>query len=161
VQNATRDALLKFLENPNPYGADDVKNEYARLGGEIDDEYSLNEGRLGEEMARRGLGFSTNYGGRLQDLNIGKRDAKTRMGQDLLHQYATRYGEDTRGAIGLGNQIGTQNQNNAQSWLAQLMGYGQQAFDNDFKTNALNQSTADSYRNWILQMLGMGYGGAS
>jgi hypothetical protein len=161
VQNATRDAFLNYLKNPNPYGAQDVKDQYGWLGGQIDDEFAQREQLLGEEMARRGLGFSTNYGGRLQDTNVRRKSAKEVLGTDLAHNFAQNYGQSQQAALGLGNQIGTQNQNNAQSWLQQLMGYGQQAFDNDFKTNAFNQSTADSYRNWLLQMLGMGYGGAS
>lgn len=159
VQQATLDALMKLLQNPNPYGSQDVKDQYGWLGGQIDDEYSLRQQQLGEEMARRGLGYSTNYGGRLQDLNIGQRSGKISLAQDLAHQFAQNDSNARMGAIGLGNTVGTQAQNNQQSWLAQLMGYGQQAFNNDLATNAMNQNAAQQWQNYILALLGYGGGG--
>lgn len=157
IQKATQAAFLKYLQNPNPYGAQDVKDQYNYLAGNIDDQYSLDQQKLGEEMARRGLGSSTIYGGRLQDLNIGKRSAKEALATDLAHNFAQNYGSSQQGALGLGNTLGTSAQNNQQSWLQQLMGYGQQAFNNDLATNAQNQSASQAYQNWILQLLGLGY----
>lgn len=161
VQKETEAAILKYLQNPNPYGAQDVKDQYSYLGGQIDDQYDQNNQDIGEAMARRGLGYSTMYGGKLQDSNLARRTAKEGLATDLAHNFAQNYGSSQQAALGLGNQIGTQSQNNAQSWLSQLMGYGQQGFNNDLATNALNQGAQNSYQDFILRLLGLGYGGTA
>ena len=161
VQQATQRNTLDLLNNPSAYGLDQVKDAYGYLGGQIDDQFAVNRSKLGDEMARRGLGASTINAGRLNDLNIGQRDAKTNLAYDLAHQYASGLDSARQGAISAGNTVGTTAQNNNQSALQQLMNYGQQGFQNDLATNQANQSASDSYRNFILQLLGMGYGGSN
>lgn len=158
VQQATQRNALDLLNNPSPYGSKDVKDQYNWQAGNIDDQFALQRGSLGDEMAHRGLGNSSINAGRLNDLNIGQRSAKESMGQDLAHQYASSLGQYQQGAINTGNQVGTSAQNNQQSWLQQLMGYGQNAFNNDLATNQQNQTAQQNYQNYILQMLGLGYG---
>jgi len=159
VQKATQQSILDLLTNPSPYGTQQVKDLFGSLGGEIDDEYALKQSALDEEMARRGLGVSTNKAGRLNDLNIGRRDAKTRLAGQLAQDYARSLGDYRLGAIGAGNTVGTQAQRDNLDWLGALMGYGQQAFTNDLATNAQNMSAENSYRDYILRLLGAGYGG--
>lgn len=111
------------------------KGLYDYLKGNIDDQYALQRQQLGEEMARRGLGASTIYGGRLNDLNIGQRAANAQLGGSLLQN----------------------EQQNARDWLGQLMGYGQQGFQNDVTTQMMNQQAQNQWQNYILSLLGMGY----
>jgi hypothetical protein len=114
---------------------------------------------LGEDMARRGLGTSTIGAGYLSDLNIGQRSAQQSMAQDLAQNYAQTLGQYQANAINQGNQVGTQGQQNQQNWLSQLMGYGEQGFQNDLATNALNQNATNNYQNYILGLLQYGGGG--
>ncbi len=157
VQDATQAKTLDLLNNPSPYGSQDVKDLYSWESGNIDDQYKLKQDALDEEMARRGLGDSTNKAGRLNDLNIGQRSAKEALAENLDQNYASTLGNYQTGAVNAGNTVGTTAQNNNQSWLAQLMGYGQNAFNNDLATNSQNQTATSSYQNFILQMLGLGY----
>ena len=64
-------------------------------------------------------------------------------------------------AIAQGTAGATSAQNNQQNWLSQLMGYGQQAFNNDVTTNAINQNQANDYNQLLLQMLLGGYSGGA
>lgn len=65
-------------------GSDDaLKRSQAYLGGQIDDQFSLKEQELRDEMAARGLGDSTVYGGRMQDLNVARRSAQSDLGERL------------------------------------------------------------------------------
>lgn len=65
-------------------GSDDaLKRSQAYLGGQIDDQFNLKEQQLRDEMAARGLGDSTVYGGRMQDLNVGRRSAQSDLGERL------------------------------------------------------------------------------
>lgn len=157
VQNATQQAILKQLQNPSPYGSQQVQDAYKWLGGNIDDQYSVQRQQLGEQMARRGLGASTIYGGRLNDLNIGQRTAKDTLAENLGQNLAQTLGQYQQGAINSGITGGTTAQQNQQNWLSQLMGYGQQGFNNDLATNQANQNQQNTYQNYILQLLGLGY----
>lgn len=161
VQSATQQKALDLLNNPSPYGSQDVKNLYSDLGGNIDDQFNVERQQLGEEMAKRGLGTSTIYGGRLNDLNIGQRTAKEELAKNLATNYAQTLGNYQQGAVNTGNTVGTTAQNNSLGWLSSLMGYGQNAFNNDVTTNALNQNATNNYQNYILQLLGLGYGGSA
>lgn len=159
VQNATQQAILDQLKNPNAYNSDAVKSAYNWLGGNIDDQYNLQRQQLGEEMARRGLGASTIYGGRLNDLNIGQRSAKESMAQDLAQQMAKSQQSATGQAISQGLTGGTTAQGNQLDWLSALMGYGQQGFNNDLATAQFNANQNNSWQDFLLKMLSAGYGG--
>lgn len=161
VQNATQAAALNLLNSPSPYGQQQVKDAYNWLGGQIDDQYALQRQNLGDEMARRGLGASSINAGRLNDLNIGQRSAKEGLAENLAQNYAQTLGDYQRGAIDTGNTVGSTAQNNAQNWLAQLMGYGQQAFNNDITTQQVNQNADNGYQQFIQWLTGMGNGGSN
>lgn len=157
VQNATQQAALNQLNNPSPYGSNDVRSLYNWEAGNIDDQYALQRQAVGDQMARRGLGTSTIHAGNLNNLNIGQRSALAQLGENLNQNYAQTLGQYQANAINQGNQVGTSAQNNQQNWLSQLMGYGQQGFNNDLATNAQNQNATNNYQNYILSLLGMGY----
>lgn len=102
---------------------------YDYLGGRIDDDYDMRQKSLEEEMANRGLADSVGegmYSGRTTDLNVGRRSAK----------------ED------LAERLGGNSFSNSMSALQQMLGLGQQGFENDM-----------NYNQWLMQMLGLGYGG--
>lgn len=158
VQGATQQAILDQLKNPNAYGSDAVKSAYDWMGGSIDDQYDLQRKDLEEEMARRGLTTSTIGAGRLSDLNIGQRSAKASMAQDLGQKMAESQQSATGQAINQGMAGGSGAQANQQSWLQQLMGYGQQGFENDMSTAKFNQTQNNDWQEYLMKMLGQGYG---
>lgn len=154
---ATTNAAMNQLNSPSPYSSTDVKNLYNWLSGNIQDQYALQKNQLAQDMAARGLGASTIYAGNLNDLNIGQRSAQESLAQDLAQNYAQTLGQYQANAINQGNQVSTQNQNNYQNLIAQLMGYGQNAFNNDVTTQELNQNAQTNWQNYILNLLNMGY----
>ena len=127
VDQQTQAAVQHQLTAPNPYGSQQVQNSYNLLSQNIDDQYTQAERATNEQMARRGLYDSTKAVGALSDLNIGKRDAKTQLAQQLLDQQAQSEGQYQNSAIAnaLGYQ-GQQNNQNVANYLAQLQGTGQQ-----------------------------------
>ncbi|MGN6205990.1 hypothetical protein [Humibacter sp.] len=127
VDPALQQRVQGQLQSPNPYGSDAVQRSYNLLSQNIDDQYKLKERATNEEMARRGLYDSTKAVGALSDLNIGQRDAKTQLAQQLLDAQAQSEGTYQNAAIQ--NALGYTGQQNSQSvanYLAQLQGSGQQ-----------------------------------
>jgi hypothetical protein len=159
VQAATQQKALDLLNNPSPYGEQDVKDLYKYLEGDIQDQYDAQNRNTAEQMARRGLGTSTIYSDNLLKSNLAKRSAQETLGENLAQNYAQTVGNYQTNAVNTGNTVGNAAQNNAQSWLGQLMGYGQNAFTNDLATNLANQSSQNSWQNYVLGLLGLGYGG--
>ncbi len=88
----------------------------AYLGGQIDDQFNLEEQRLREDMARRGLADSTVYGGRMQDLNVSRRSAKSDLGERLALQDLER----RQGMVGQMAGMDAEMRN----YLLQLLGFG-------------------------------------
>ena len=97
----------------------------------------------------------------MSDLNIGRRNARTNLAQDLAHQYASTLGDYQTNAVNAGNQTANASGNNQLSWLQQLMGYGQQGFNNDLNTARFNADQNNTYQDFLLKMLSQGYGGAN
>lgn len=84
------------LNNPGGYSFDETKKLYERLGQNIDDDFSQQERSLRNEMAARGLSDSSIYGGRMQDLNVGRRQARQDLLQTLGSQQAQAlFGQQT------------------------------------------------------------------
>ena len=126
IDQQTQAAVQRQLTSPSPYGSQQVQHSYNLLSQNIDDQYALKERATNEEMARRGLYDSTKAVGALSDLNIGKRDAKTQLAQQLLDAQAQSEGQYQNAAIQ--NALGYGNQANSQAvanYLAQLQGSGQ------------------------------------
>ena len=132
---------LQRMLNQSPTGYDDaaLKSEFDRLAGSIDDEYAQRNAALEDEMARRGLSDSAGKGlmtGRLSDLNIGKRAAKV----DLADRLATKRAESLNSG--------------RQSWFDRLNNFGQQAFDNDYRTASFNADVQNAQDRILLALLG-------
>lgn len=135
----------------NPYDSAAVKSEYDRLAQGIDDQYATNQRTTNNSFARQGLYGSAGKdfnSGRLADLNIGQRTAKTALASDLAQKYA-----DTAAAFQQ-----AQNQR-SMDWLRTLMGFGQQAFENDITTNELNRRADESERDYLLRIMQLANGG--
>lgn len=86
------------------------------LGGQIDDEYTQRERSLRNEMAQRGLADSTVYGGRMQDLNVGRRSAKADLGERLAL-------EDLQRRTGLVDRMVGMDAD-SRDYLLRLLGFG-------------------------------------
>lgn len=138
--------LLGGANAPGSYGTDQTKAAYNWLGGQIDDQYALKQKALDDSAAARGLGTSTIKAGQLNDLNIGQRNAKESLAYDLADKQASQ---------------GAAAQQSRLQWLQSLMGYGQQGFNNDLATANFNANQNNSYQDWLLNLLGIGYKGAA
>jgi hypothetical protein len=161
LTTATRTAALNQLNSPSPYNADAVKNEYDTLAANIDDQYAQDQRAQINADARRGLYGSQGKdfeSGRLSDLNVGKRSAKTALAADLADKYATTLGQYQSNAINQGSNVAQTGQNNQLAWLNALMGYGQQGFNNDLATADFNQRANESDQDYELRLLQLGYG---
>ena len=133
--------LFAGANRQNPYGTQQLQDSYNWLGGQIDDQYDVRRQELGEEMARRGLGASTIYGGRLNDLNIGQRTARENLGYDLTQRQAS--GESQAGRDRL-------------DYIRSLIGYGQQGFENDMSTAEFDRRSNNDYEEFIRWLMGQG-----
>lgn len=145
--------ILRQLEwgYTNPYDSTAVQREYDTLAQNIDDQYATNQRRTNESFAKQGLYGSSGKdfnSGRLADLNVGQRTAKTALASDLAQKYA-----DTAGRF--------QESQNARDigWLNALTGFGQQAFENDVTTNELNRRADESERDYLLRLAQYASGG--
>jgi hypothetical protein len=97
--------LLQLMANPSSYDSDAMRREYEAGGRGIDDDFAMQQTLLKEEMARRGLSDSSIYGGRMADLNVGRRSAQTELQDRLLQKMADTRAGDLRSALGLGMQF--------------------------------------------------------
>lgn len=143
-QGPSTDNLLQMLlggaNAGGGYKTQNVKDSYDWLGGRIDDQFDVQKQQLGEEMARRGLGASTIYGGRLNDLNIGQRSAKENLAYDLTDKQASSENQSSQNRL---------------DYIRSLMGYGQQGFDNDMETARFDRESNDDFQRYIMQLLGL------
>jgi hypothetical protein len=158
---ATEQAALDQLGNPSPYTADVVKNLYSDLAGGIDDEFAQDERALGERMAARGLFGSAGkdfHSGRLSDLNVGRRSAKTALASDLARDFATSYGDYNANAINQGQNVSGQDDAQTLQWLQSLLGFGQQGFENDMDVAQFEANQNADYQQLLQMMLAAGYG---
>lgn len=176
----TTSAINNLLANPSAYDSAAVQNTYNTLGGQIDDQYALQQKQLTNDMAARGLSDSSIAGGKLSDLNIGQRSAKEQLAASLATQQAQDLSGATSNAINLGLSGTAQgqtasaqnyaqqlqalgfNQNNANTntaqqsaILQQILGYGQQGFNNDVTTQNVNQNSQneeDQLQEYLLSL---------
>lgn len=139
--------LLEGINAPGAFDTDALRDQFEYLSGDIDDDFTMANRDLDESMARRGLYGSTGadfHSGRAADLNVGRRTARTALARDLAHQAA---------------QSGAQDRRDRLAWLSALMGFGQQAFENDLTTALFDRNTAQDEQSLLEQLLGFGYGG--
>ncbi len=144
------------IANPSAYNSQLVRDIYGQLGQNIDDEFAQRETALREEMAGRGLSDSSIQGGRLADLNVGRRSARQGLANQLGQMVAQDYAGARDRALGMGmardqygNQLG-------QSYLDRLMGFGQQAFQNDMTQAEFNRALQNDQDRMMMAMFGLG-----
>lgn len=101
--------LLQALDNPSAFDNAAVQQLYDRMGQNIDDQYAQQQTALREEMAARGLSDSSLLGGRLADLNVGQRQARTELANQLGIQRAQDFAQQRNALLGLGMQQQGQN----------------------------------------------------
>lgn len=94
--------LMQLMANPSSYDSAAMQREYESGARGIDDDFALQQTKLREEMARRGLADSSIQGGRLSDLNVGRRSAQVELQDRLLQKQADTRAADLRAALGLG-----------------------------------------------------------
>lgn len=92
-------ALAQLMGQPTAYDNAAMMNEFKQGAQGIEDTYNKNKTATDEEMARRGIFDSTIAGGRLHDLNIGKRSAETQLMSDLATKRAGAYDAGIRSAL--------------------------------------------------------------
>ena len=161
VSNATQQAELAQLANPNPYLNPAVQAQEKAGEATLAEQAKAAQQQLDEEMARRGVGSSSIAGGYYGDLAGQEATAQAGLQSNILSNMANLQLAGTGQAINQGQAGATSAQNNQQNWLSQLMGYGQNAFNNDVTTNTVNQNSANNYQNLLLQMLLGGYSGGT
>lgn len=161
LQKATSAKALDRLNSASPYDSQAVRDEYNYLAGNIDDDYAMQQRAADESFAGRGLYGSAGkdfHSGRLSDLNVGKRSAKTALAQDLANKFATTKGQYDATAVDQANNIGQTEQSNKFGYINDLMGYGNDAFSHDLATAQFQQGVNESEQDYILRLLQLGYG---
>lgn len=103
IGGAAEQQVRNVLSKPSGWDSDLLRSLYETQGREIDDQFNAQDVAINEEMARRGLYDSSIAAGRLKDSNIGRRDAQTRLSENLLQQMGLNLGQDNARAA----QIGT------------------------------------------------------
>lgn len=94
--------IMGLMQNPSMYTDEQFNKNVEYHGQKIDDDFSLREQQLREDMVRRGLSESSIQGGRLQDLNVGKRTAKADLTMQMAEARARQMDEAMARAAQLG-----------------------------------------------------------
>lgn len=155
-------AAADRLAAPNPYGEAQYKTQYETQAKGINDQFDTAQRKLSDEMAARGLYGSVGKdfnSGRAADLNIGQRNALSDMSMNLANEQAKNQAAYQQQGIDQALAASGLDQNSAMQYINSLMGYGQNAFNNDLATNAANSRDAQAQQDFLLQMLKAGYGG--
>lgn len=114
------------LANPSRYDSQQAIDTFNRLRQNLDQSYGTDKQIAGEEMARRGLGDSTVYGGRLGDLAIRHGQDLGNLAQNVSNQQAQTYASDRAKAV------------------ADAMGYGEQQYGQAYQTAGFNQNVGQT-----------------
>lgn len=161
LQKAVTAKTKAQLESSSPYDSKAVRDEYNWLSGNIDDKYAMDTRALDEGMAARGLYGSAGkdfHSGRLSDLNVGKRSAKTSLAQDLANKYATTKGQYDANAINQGESVASQGDAQQRAWQQLLQSFGNDAFNHDLAGAEFGQRQNESEQDFLMRMLQLGYG---
>jgi hypothetical protein len=132
------EAIRGSLSNPNPYNSDLVVGSYERLNNRMSQDFDVQRGRIGEEMARRGVGDSTIHGGRLGDVAIQQSRSQTDLAHQLLEDAARQ--EQSSSLAAINAAMGWDNQQFGQA--ATGFGLNQGARDQWFNENRNRQNDA-------------------
>jgi len=101
IGKASEASLMEALRNPTGFDDATFKTMADRMGQDVDDEFAQRETALREEMARRGLADSSIQGGRLADLNVGRRSAQGELATQLNIQRARDLAQARAQAVGM------------------------------------------------------------
>lgn len=154
VDQSIQQRVMQLLQKPSAYDSDQAKTTFERLRQGLDESYDVDQQKLKEEMASRGLGDSTIYGGRLGDLSVQHgRDLSSLAGQVIQDQAKTQ-ASDTAQAIATAMGFSGQQSGNLQQALQNLLGYGQQSFQNQVTTQNLNNDQQQQQIQLLLALLG-------
>lgn len=132
-------ALQQQLQTPTGYTLPAFQQMLAAANASINQDQSVQQQLIQENMASRGLGDSTIYTGRLGTLQSAEDLNRQNAAAGLLNQAAQAMGPGQANAI------------------AQAMGYGQTGFQNQLATAQMNnnqQNTQDQYYLQLLQAMG-------
>lgn len=150
--------VSSLLSNPSPYLTDAYQSQLDKTMGQIDDQYNAADQSLHQNLASRGLDTAGTIGsGDQRYNNLLRRSAKTDAATNQLNQLAQTYSGDRTNAINAAMGYEGQQQGEQQSALQNLLGYGQQSFQNQLQTSAFNQNQDQMNTQILLQLLGAGY----
>jgi hypothetical protein len=172
-------SVLGMLQNPSGFTSDAATSTYNRLGGAIDDQFNVDNQKIDEEMARRGIPVSTIAGGRLFDSNVARKSAKEDLAGQILTNQASTIGSDQARAVAAAQGVSTDDFNkaletfnanqgaNAQTFgqteqkLQDYLGFGQQSFNNQLAGQNANNSQQQQLLALLMQMFGSTGGGVA
>jgi hypothetical protein len=141
-------AVMDQLANPSGYTTDVAKSTFDRLGGAIDDQYNVDNQRIDEEMARRGIPVSTIAGGRLFDSNVARKSAKENLAGQILTDQAATIGSDRARAVASAMGLSDDDFNRILNEYQTNAAAGQQGFANQLTAGSFNEGLAtDKFNN--------------
>lgn len=150
LQPQIMQSLQSLMAKPSSYDTEAMRKEYNAGARTIDDEFATNQRLATEEMARRGLSDSSIRGGRMADLNVGKRSAQVELQDRLQTKLADRQSEDLRSALSLA--MGYDDSMFSRSIQTDTLGLEKDKFAYQRSNDAANRAT-DTDR--FLQELGL------
>ncbi len=154
-----RARITSLLANPqSSYDSAAMQHEYDVGGRGIDDDFALQQTRLGEEMAGRGLSDSSIRGGRTADLNVGQRSAKTALMDSLLTKQADKADAAKAASIANALQLMGLDQQEAQSQASLMVQARGQDVSSKIAADQLKQGGQqfDSKLNFDREVAGTG-----
>lgn len=156
----TQSAIDAQLADPTGFNSDAVRHTFDDLSGGIDDQFDLDQGKLKEEMASRGLTDSSIGAGRLSDLTIGRRSAKTQLASQLATEQARALASGRSNAITAAAGADTYGNGAVSDLLSRLSAEGDKGFTNattlDQLRAALKGQDTSSALGWAGALQGVG-----
>lgn len=172
LNQALNQSVLQSIQNPSAYTSDMALGTYNMLNQQLTQGYDYQAKKLQEMMARRGIDPSTIHGNAYSDLMTEQARAQAnlayQLSTDAAHQYQSdrasaqgmglnyqgqQYGQDL-GAFQANQSAQQQNFDQQQQALNNLLGFGQQEFNNQMTVNQFNSNQNDQLNQWLLAMLG-------
>lgn len=101
LNNQLMQQIMQALGRPSAYDSDMLMGSYSRLEKQLQEQEGIDRARLNEEMARRGLGESSVYGGRLSDLAVAGERNRSDLAYQLLTDAAKQQSGDLTNALQL------------------------------------------------------------
>jgi len=145
-QNQTN-LVNNMLTNPSPYSSSLVQNQFNTFDQALQQQIAAAKTGVNEDAASRGIFYGSTPEGQLGDINIQGNIARANMMNQLLQSQAQTLGGYEQAALGAaggyaGQQAGAQQQayNQQNQNLQNLLGYGQQQFNNQLAGAQFNQS---------------------